>query len=792
MPDKEIMVQIREREEQRPWRSLDALTDDPRTVPGLINALGSLVDDWRATAGLYEKAKLKGAMTAYVVPLRHAAAELDKVIKGLEQPRRAPLGQLQQPEAPAPHESAGLDEPVHRFTPGEGGRCGATVARDGDMEYCDRYASHPAHRMQTPAADLASLESLVADSVAKHKQLDAEGVPDFRGPGDLADPNAGQPTLEGLLAAPTLARMGVPASLLPTGEVMIPDPGVLAGQEPGTFPGQASGDEVAAYLRGETDDLPGEPLRPSSVRDQTAPEQVGVWRTLVTGSRTWDDADTIREALNSRLGDGDPAGLVVVHGACPTGADAIAAAWCRDSGVTEEPHPADWNGPAGKGAGFARNQAMVDSKPDEALAFIRDGSKGATHCADAAERAGIPTSRFTYDERSAPVEIRPGVFTMNSSHPPIDIKEGALTLPPIDGDRWAMATARETLETTTVTIPPVPLLGQPGNAGAGYDHAYVPPGGVPATYAELLTPVPRAALPAHISHSQIGTAGECGVKYRLQRLPRDERVDQRLAPVEQIPQWANIGGSAFHAAIEDIERGVLATSPEVLNATPPETLWEQHFGAEIAKIEATSPVPRSRWRASKQGAEGETWWNANGPLMIERYLKARPAEPTAGMPRQPQDQWGALEDAIELERTVAVQTPYGPIAYRAVIDRITVRPPEHGDSDVTLIIRDYKSGDRMPDSTQQLGEYAQVLRLLGVPPSVRILGSYFNARKGTWTPEVDLEAAGWTAEWFAYHVASGHAERLKLTAGPTPARPSSFCGGCSVRWACPVKNGARR
>jgi hypothetical protein len=219
-----------------------------------------------------------------------------------------------------------------------------------------------------------------------------------------------------------------------------------------------------------------------------------------------------------------------------------------------------------------------------------------------------------------------------------------------------------------------------------------------------------------------------------------------------------------------------------------ERLWGEAFGAEIARIENTSPVLRSRWRAARKGAEGEAWWWTNGPLMIERYLKARPAELTASLPSSTAA-LSPAEVAIELERTVPVDTPYGPIDYRAIIDRVTVRTDPAGAT--TLVIRDYKSGYQMPDSTQQLGEYGQVLRLLGVPAQVKITGTYFNARKGEWTPEADLEADGWSAEWFRYHVATGHAERLKLTSGPTPARPSQFCGGCPVRWACPLKNGAK-
>ena len=47
------------------------------------------------------------------------------------------------------------------------------------------------------------------------------------------------------------------------------------------------------------------------------------FRLLVTGSRTWDDVRVIEQALAVIL-DRHPGGVLLVHGACPRGADAIA------------------------------------------------------------------------------------------------------------------------------------------------------------------------------------------------------------------------------------------------------------------------------------------------------------------------------------------------------------------------------------------------------------------------------------------------------------------------------------
>lgn len=113
-------------------------------------------------------------------------------------------------------------------------------------------------------------------------------------------------------------------------------------------------------------------------------------RILITGSRTWDDVTTIsqaiREIVHSAGAEKDD--TVIVHGACPRGADAIADALARQWEVTVETHAADW-ATHGKKAGFLRNKEMVDMGADVLLAFIKDNSKGATHTVNLAQAAGL-------------------------------------------------------------------------------------------------------------------------------------------------------------------------------------------------------------------------------------------------------------------------------------------------------------------------------------------------------------------------------------------------------------------
>lgn len=335
-------------------------------------------------------------------------------------------------------------------------------------------------------------------------------------------------------------------------------------------------------------------------------------------------------------------------------------------------------------------------------------------------------------------------------------------------DVWAYD--QRSLREKQVDAAQVPVLGQAGSNANDYDTRYVPPGGTALTFADLLTPIAAAYLPSYLSHSQINTVGDCAAKYRM----------QRVAALPQIPQWANIGGSTLHAAIEGIERMIIRAGFGIdLANYDTEVTWKHHFEEEVARVAATSPVPEVRWRSSRRGAEGRTWWEVNGPLMLRRYLDARPAEPTADLPEAP---LSTQRSAIEYEITADdIPTPYGPIPFVAKIDRVTVNP-----NTGTLTIRDYKSSYERPTDITQLGEYAWALRFgLGVPEHVKIMGTYFDARRGEWTEPVDL-AEAYPFEAFQYRLTVAHAQKLALTTGPTAARPSSYCGGCPVRYACPV------
>lgn len=132
--------------------------------------------------------------------------------------------------------------------------------------------------------------------------------------------------------------------------------------------------------------------------EDTAPPTGGQpKRILVTGSRDWEDAFVIEAELTKawkRFGC-DP-NTILVSGQCPTGADHIAEQVWYTLGLPVELHPANW-AKYGKAAGPLRNREMVAAGADLCVAFIKNGSRGATHCLGLAQEDNIPCAVWRYD-----------------------------------------------------------------------------------------------------------------------------------------------------------------------------------------------------------------------------------------------------------------------------------------------------------------------------------------------------------------------------------------------------------
>lgn len=122
-------------------------------------------------------------------------------------------------------------------------------------------------------------------------------------------------------------------------------------------------------------------------------------RILITGSRGWTDEVAIIDALLT-VTDGvyNNDSITVVHGGA-AGADTLAgeAAARYLPGCTIEVHQPAWqaDGRFDRGAGFKRNQKMVDLGADYCLAFKLNDSRGTAHCISRAAAAGIKVLVFT-------------------------------------------------------------------------------------------------------------------------------------------------------------------------------------------------------------------------------------------------------------------------------------------------------------------------------------------------------------------------------------------------------------
>ena len=112
-------------------------------------------------------------------------------------------------------------------------------------------------------------------------------------------------------------------------------------------------------------------------------------RILCTGSRAFTDEQAISETLVGLCAFGDDETILIVHGACPSGADALVNYEARRIGYAVEKHPADW-AKHGKAAGFVRNGYMVSLGADMCLAFWDGESKGTLDCLTRAVKASIP------------------------------------------------------------------------------------------------------------------------------------------------------------------------------------------------------------------------------------------------------------------------------------------------------------------------------------------------------------------------------------------------------------------
>lgn len=313
------------------------------------------------------------------------------------------------------------------------------------------------------------------------------------------------------------------------------------------------------------------------------------------------------------------------------------------------------------------------------------------------------------------------------------------------------------------------------------------------SFTDLMKPVDPALYPDHWSWSQLTSSEDCGLQQRL----------SRLEGVKQIPQWANVGGTTFHAIAETFDRGAWrAGGADLLPEADPELIAQRWNGAleeEILRVTEASGIKPGEegehWRAANRGKENLTWWRVEGERMLAGYIRMRrtldKAAREAGTLAQPLElpdlsNLGAVAPMIEWEYVRPQSTPAGTLTVKGIIDRA------YRCSDGSIMIKDLKTSGRVDStSTGQLGEYAQaILHLLQlneqglarVTGNLKIMGCFYDARREIFTEPVDLLAKH-PADEYAYRYGAAEAHRRLGVAQP---HRSNFCVSCSVAYACPV------
>jgi hypothetical protein len=108
-------------------------------------------------------------------------------------------------------------------------------------------------------------------------------------------------------------------------------------------------------------------------------------RLLVCGGRDYEDFSKVSAALDRAHAKRHI--TLLIHGACPTGADRCAEDWAKINEVPYMGVPAEWK-KHGKRAGPLRNQKMLDHcAPDGVVAF--PGRHGTSDMVRRASAAGI-------------------------------------------------------------------------------------------------------------------------------------------------------------------------------------------------------------------------------------------------------------------------------------------------------------------------------------------------------------------------------------------------------------------
>jgi len=238
--------------------------------------------------------------------------------------------------------------------------------------------------------------------------------------------------------------------------------------------------------------------------------------------------------------------------------------------------------------------------------------------------------------------------------------------------------------------------------------------------------------------------------------------------------WYFIGGHVVHSATELLDREQFNGLP----ASDPTEVFMAEWVSEIARLVAEDvdlSTIRAGGRATKEypNKEDASWWLANGPSMVEAWVRWRDARYAEGWELLTQvNEDGELVPAIEVPFTVIL----GDTPVKGAIDRAFLKP------DTTILVVDLKAGKQTPPGSSQTGLYGLALATThGVQAHT---GCFWMARTGEATTETSL--LHYTPELVGSWYAAG---RRIIEQEAFIPHVTSFCMSCGVRQYCTAQGG---
>lgn len=200
-------------------------------------------------------------------------------------------------------------------------------------------------------------------------------------------------------------------------------------------------------------------------------------------------------------------------------------------------------------------------------------------------------------------------------------------------------------------------------------------------------------------------------------------------------------------------------------------LWSASLRTTVTQVEAATGVESAAWRtagrATKAKPKGDdlTFWAEDGLRQLQAYVDWTQ-----------QTDWtlASFDGAPAIE--LAVSCEFGDVKVRGFIDSVWALPTGE------MVVVDYKTGSRTPDSLLQLGLYAASLEVMGFPrPS---LGSFWMTRDGQMTsPEsLDRYTPKFWADMFRMFASAVEGDIFIPNVG-------MHCRTCGVRDACAAVGG---